>query len=191
MKLLKLIIPMLFVALLSAISLAVVYKLTKEPIKAAKNAKELSAINEVIVTEFNNNPFEEKIQIKNTGIEIYPARLDGTITSVAIKTFSNDGFGGKIELIVGFFLDGTITGYKIIEQKETPGLGDKVMEDGFANQLAGLHPDEQTFGVKQDGGEIDAVTGATISSRAVINTVKRAFDVYTNLSKGNNANADE
>ena len=87
-----------------------------------------------------------------------------------------------MELIVGFLLDGTINGYKVIDQKETPGLGTKVTESKFSEQFKGMNPGSNRFKVRQDGGEIDAVTSATISSRAIIDAIKRGYDSYTRFS---------
>ncbi len=185
-SLIRLIFVMLIVACGSAAILGFVYDITKEPIKRANDAKELAAISEVIYEEFDNNPFQERTQIplkKNKGqVTLYPARKDGKIRAVAIKTSSNKAFGGSIELIVGFFLDGTISGYKVISSKETPGLGSKVSEPKFSEQFIGIKPKRKTFKVKQDGGEIDAVTAATISSRAVIDAIQKAYDAYHKFS---------
>ena len=115
---------------------------------------------------------------------LFPSRRNGTISGVAIKTSTNKGFGGKMELIVGFFLDGTVSGYKVIHSNETPGLGTKVSEPRFKEQFAGIRPKKHLFKVKQDGGEIDAVTAATISSRAVIDAIQKAYDAYNKFSTG-------
>lgn len=90
-----------------------------------------------------------------------------------------------MELIVGFYIDGTIKNFKVIDHKETPGLGSKVNEPRFKEQFNGFNPSKHKFKVKQDGGEIDAVTAATISSRAVINAIQRAVDAYNNFNAGN------
>ena len=116
---------------------------------------------------------------------LYPARRNGTISAVAIKTSTNKGFGGRMDLIVGFFLDGTISGYKVINANETPGLGSKVDEPRFKEQFSGIRPQKNLFKVKQDGGEIDAVTAATISSGAVIDAIQKAYDAYNKFSTGN------
>ena len=166
---------LLAVAVLSAAALGYVYQITKEPIARAKDQKTLDAIREVVGT-FDNNPFAE--------LELYPARENGIVTSVAIKTFSDNGFGGRIELIIGMLMDGTVTGYKVIEQKETPGLGTKIAESKFADQFIGLNSYHDQFKLKKDGGEIDAVTGATISSRAVIDAVEKAVSTYKKFNAG-------
>ncbi len=186
LSLTRLILVMLVVACGSAALLGFVYEITKAPIQKANDDKELAAISGVILEEFNNNPFQERTQIPtkhNQGqLTLYPARKDGKIKAVAIKTSSDKAFGGKIELIVGFFLDGTISGYKVIHSKETPGLGAKVSEPKFSEQFIGVKPKKKTFKVKQDGGEIDAVTAATISSRAVIDAIQKAYDAYRKFS---------
>ena len=99
-----------------------------------------------------------------------------------MKTNRNKGFRGRFDFIGGCLLDGTINGYKIIEQNDTPGLGTKVSENKFSEQFKGMNPGSGSFKVRQDGGEIDAVTSATISSRAVIDAIKRGYDNYTRFS---------
>lgn len=178
---------LVIVACLSALLIGMTYRITKEPIQQAKDQKELEAIAEV-AGEFNNNPFEEQMTILDKNkkpVTIYPARQDGTVTSIAVKTYTNKGFGGKIELIVGFAMDGSLNGYKVIEQKETPGLGTKITEPKFKDQFVRLNPRRDIIKVKQDGGEIDAITAATISSRAVTDAIDRAYKAYNKFSTGN------
>ena len=172
---------LLIVSICSAISIGYVYQKTFEPIAAAKKAKIMSAIKEM-VGPFDNNPFEERTAISGNEVELYPARENGTITSVAVKSFSNQGFGGKIELILGILMDGTISGNKVTQQNETPGLGSKVTEEKFTSQFIGLNTHSDKFSLSKEGGEIDAVTGATISSRAVIDAVQKAVSAYNNFA---------
>lgn len=186
----NMIIVLVLVAGLSALILGAIYNITKEPIQKAKDNREFNAIKDVVYGKFANNPYEERHIIPTADgkgkVELFPARNeDGNITSIAIKTYSNNGFGGKIELMVGYFVDGTINKYKVIDYKETPGLGTKVSEPKFSNQFNGINPGKHVFKVKQDGGDIDAVTAATISSRAVIDAIQRGFDAFNKLSTGN------
>jgi len=187
----NMIFAMLLVGGLSAAVLAYVYSLTAEPIAIAKNHKTLEAIREVVGT-FDNNPFEEKTTLTTPSgknhLELYPARENGIITAVAIKTYSDNGFGGRIELIIGMLMDGTVTGYKVIDQKETPGLGSKINEKKFADQFVGMNTHSDNFKLKKDGGEIDAITGATISSRAVTEAVQRAVEAYNKFNAGATGN---
>lgn len=185
---LRMALTLVVIALLSAFILAKVQIFTKEPIQKAKDSRQLEAIS-AVVNEFDNNPFDEKMIIYTPGkkhkLELYPARKEGVVNSFAVKTYSNAGFGGRLELIVGFYIDGSIKGFRVIEHHETPGLGSKINEPRFQEQFNGFNPNKQKFKVRQDGGEIDAVTAATISSRAVINAVQRAVDAYNNFNTGN------
>lgn len=188
-SLIKLILVMLTVACGAAGILGWVYAITEEPIKQAQDNKELKAIADVVYDGFDNNPFEERTYINTSDgkhqLTLYPARRNGIINAIAVKTSTNKGFGGRMDLIVGFFLDGTISGYKVIKANETPGLGSKVDEPRFKEQFIGIRPQKNLFKARQDGGEIDAVTAATISSRAVIDAIQKAYDAYNKFSTGN------
>ena len=189
----NMIFALLSVAVISAASLGYVYQITKEPIEKAKNKKTLDAIS-AVVGDFDNDPFEEKTSVVSPNgkyeLELFPARQNGIITSVAIKTFSDNGFGGRIELIIGMLMDGTITGYQVIDQKETPGLGTKITEKSFSDQFIGLNSYVDELKLKKDGGEIDAVTGATISSKAVIDAVEKAVETYKKFNAGATGNEE-
>ena len=175
------------IAVVSAFVMSGVYQITKEPIAKAKDSQELEAISEV-VEEFDNDPFAEKTIIttpdKKHKLAFFPARKNGVINSFAIKTYSNNGFGGRIEMIVGFYIDGAIKNFKITEHQETPGLGSKADENKFKSQFDGFNPNKHIFKVKKDGGEIDGITAATITSRAVIDAIQRAVDAYNNFNAG-------
>ena len=181
------ILAMVIVCALSALVLGYVQQITAAPIKAVKDNMELKAISEIIPEKFDNNPFAERTYITTSHkkkLMMYPIRRNGKIIALAIKSYTNKGFGGKMEIMVGFTLDGNISGYKLIDHKETPGLGTKVSEKSFADQFKGLNPSKVNFKVNKDGGDIDAVTAATISSRAVIDAIQRAYDAYSNFSAG-------
>lgn len=173
------------IAVMMALILGVVHNLTKEPIAETRNQKVLAAI-EVVTGEFDNDPFAEKMIIttpdKKSKFEMYPARLDGKLNAVAIKSYTNRGFGGRIELMTGFDVYGAIKTFKIISANETPGLGSKTDEPKFKKQLEGFHPEKQILRVRQDGGDVDAVTAATISSRAVLRAIERAYSAFRNFN---------
>ena len=182
-SLFNMIMAMTVVSICSAASIAYVYQKTKEPIEASKTMKISKAIEEM-VGNFDNKPYEERTTLSGGDLELYPARENGTITSVAIKSYSNNGFGGKIELIIGILMDGTVSGYKIIQQNETPGLGTKIAENKFSEQFVGLNAHDENFELSKNGGEIDALTGATISSNAVVEAVKKAVTAYKKFAGG-------
>jgi electron transport complex protein RnfG len=114
-------------------------------------------------------------------LDIYPAKLNGEIVGFAVNTYTKKGFSGNISLMTGFKSDGTILNIAVLEQKETPGLGTKMNEPEFKEQFNGKNPAEFVLKVKKDGGPVDAITAATISSRAFCDAVWRA---YNSLQKG-------
>ncbi|MEW5894342.1 MAG: RnfABCDGE type electron transport complex subunit G [Candidatus Omnitrophota bacterium] len=169
------------IALVGSASVGGVYELTKEPIAQARMAKKVNAVKEV-VPEFNNNPIDEEkiVEIPSGVIYIYPAKKDGQFVGAAVEALSNKGFGGAIRLMVGFQVDGTIQDIVVLEHKETPGLGDKMekSKSDFASQFKGKNPANFNMKVTKDGGDVDAITAATISSRAFIDAVQQAYQVY-------------
>ncbi len=185
-NILKPVIALTGIAVVMALILGKVRQITQEPISNAKNNQVLEAI-AMVTGEFDNDPFAEKTDIftpdKKEKFTMYPARKEGKLNAVAIKSYTNTGFGGKIEIMTGFNADGSIKTFKIITSNETPGLGSKTDEPKFKEQLNGFNPAKQVLKVKQDGGDVDAVTAATISSRAVLRAIERAFAAFQNFNK--------
>lgn len=183
----KMTITLVSIGVLSAFMLSSVYLLTKKPIAKALADKELTALKQ-IVGDFDNDPFAEQTIIyskdKKDKFVLFPIRKDGIVNSFAIKTYSNNGFGGKIEMLVSFYIDGSIKNFKITSHQETPGLGSKADEDKFKTQFDGFNPLRHKLKVRQDGGDIDGVTAATITSRAVIDAIQKAIDAYQNFNTG-------
>jgi len=171
------------ISLGASAALGYVYEFTKGPIELSILNKKLDAIKNV-VPDFTNNPNEEMYKLPagdGDSLEVYPARKDGELIGVAVKTFSKKGYSGMISLMAGFKPDGTIINITILEQKETPGLGTKMGEPGFKDQFIGKNPNEFKLKVKKDGGKVDAITAATISSRAFCEAIQKAHDA---LMKG-------
>ncbi len=99
---------------------------------------------------------------------------DGNLTGVVITTVSS-GYGGKIEVMTGIMANGEVSGVNILSMEETPGLGAKGKEDGFLRQYKGY--DSPNLAVSKDGGEINALSGATITSRAITRAVNEAIEI--------------
>ncbi|MBE9510916.1 MAG: RnfABCDGE type electron transport complex subunit G [Bacteroidetes bacterium] len=177
----NMVINLFVITLTASTALGLVYEFTKTPIAAAKQAAKMKAINEVL-PEFNNLPNEEeyKIAIDNDTLYFYPAREDNKLVGTAIETFTNKGFSGNIKLMVGILPDGSINDIVVLEHKETPGLGDKMSKDksDFSLQFQGINPENFNMNVKKDGGDVDAITASTISSRAYCDAVNRACNAY-------------
>ncbi|HUX57411.1 MAG TPA: RnfABCDGE type electron transport complex subunit G [Bacteroidales bacterium] len=171
------------IALAASTCLGFVYELTKKPIELSNLNKKLDAIKQV-VPEFTNNPNEEMFRLptgEGDSLEIYPAKKDDVIIGYAINTYTKNGFSGNINLMAGFKPDGTIINISVLQQKETPGLGTKMTEPAFKDQFNEKNPSEFILKVIKDGGPVDAITAATISSRAFCDAVQRA---YNTLKKG-------
>ncbi|MBQ0034282.1 MAG: RnfABCDGE type electron transport complex subunit G [Bacteroidales bacterium] len=162
------------IALVAAGLLAGVYTMTKATIDATNAAKQQAAIIAVL-------PQQEGLEIAepimHEGMEIYCATLDGQTAGAAVKVAEN-GFGGTFNLMVGFDAEGAITGFQVLDHQETPGLGSK-MQEWFANpQVIGQKVGETNFTVSKDGGDVDAITAATISSRAFLLAVTKAYNAF-------------
>jgi len=171
------------IALVSSALLGFVYEITKEPIALSNFNKKLNAIKQV-VPEFSNNPDDEMFRLptdEGDSLDIYPAKKDDIIVGYAVNTYTSKGFSGNISLIAGFKPDGTIINITVLEQKETPGLGTKMVEPQFKDQFNDKNPGVFALKVKKDGGQVDAITAATISSRAFCDAVQRAYNA---LQKG-------
>ena len=179
----NMILSLTLIALGSSAALGFVYELTKEPIALSVLNKKLNAIKQV-VPEFDNDPNDEMFRLptgEGDSLDVYPAKKNGEIIGYAINTYTANGFSGNISLMTGFKTDGTIYNITVLEQKETPGLGTKMAEPEFREQFTGKNPADFMLKVKKDGGPVDAITAATISSRAFCDAVQLA---YNTLQKG-------
>ncbi|MFC2138187.1 RnfABCDGE type electron transport complex subunit G [Bacteroidota bacterium] len=180
----NMVLVLFLVTLIASTSLGIIYSITKEPIEKAKIAIKITAINEVVPT-FNNIPLNESSSVKldKDSLIIYPATYDGKIVGTAIESFTNKGFSGKIRLMIGFLPDGSINNITVLEHKETPGLGDKMekKKSDFSKQFIGKNPKSFKLKVTKDGGDVDAITAATISSRAFCDAIQNAYSTYLSL----------
>ena len=170
------------VTLIASAAVGYVYTLTAGPIEEAKQAKQVNAIRQVIPGEFDNDPNSDVWKAKTPDggeLEFYPAKKNDTLVGTAVKTYTNNGFGGKVWLMVGFNPDGTISNYSVLEHKETPGLGSKMdlwFTQNGKGSIIGKKPGTTGLKVSKDGGDVDAITAATISSRAFLDAVNRAAE---------------
>jgi electron transport complex protein RnfG len=181
----NLLLTLTIVTLVAGLSLGYVYQWTKEPIAQAQMAKQLKAI-ESVVRGYDNNPVLEKYKVATPdgkdSLEFFPAKKGEELIDMAIKTRSSKGYSGDIWIMVGFNMTGEIQNIFVIEHKETPGLGSKMTAPSFVNQFLGKNPEQLKLKVKKDGGDVDAITGATISSRAYSQAIQLAFDTFKSSS---------
>jgi len=156
--------PILFltlVVLVSVVALTLTNGITVDRIDEARRDA---------VTEMLQALFPEMDKYREEG-ERFAVLGEGSALGTAFMA-EPMGYGGPIEILVGLNVDETLRGIQVISQKETPGLGAKIIEDAFLAQFSGLTVDG--LALAKDGGEIDAITGATISSAAVTEGVRAA-----------------
>ena len=177
--LLNMTLTLFLITLASGVALGYINQITEGPKAEMRKKRKLEAISAVL-GEFDNDPAEEMYIPDSTMsmLEVYPGSLDGNPRGLAISGYSEKGYSGLIRLMVGLDDSGVISDIVVLEQKETPGLGTKMKEERFLRQFRGKDPSKFNIQVKQDGGEIDALTGATISTRAFSEAVQMAVDVF-------------
>ena len=158
--------------------LAGVYALTAEPIAAAAAAKNEAAIMEVLPDTAASIEEERTVEFEGATYA-YNLAYDevGNVVGCAINV-APVGFGGPIAIKVGFDVNGVIWNTKVLSQAETPGLGAKCVEPSFSDQFKGWDPAEKELAVKKDGGDVDAITASTITSRAYSDGLLLATKVF-------------
>lgn len=185
---LNLLVTLTVITLIAGLSLGYVFQWTKEPIAKAQMEKQLRAIQDVI-SGYDNNPVAEKYKVATPdgadSLEFFPAKKNGERIGVAVKTKSSKGYSGHVWVMVGFAMNGDIQRIVVIEHKETPGLGSKMSSPKFLDQFFGKNPAQMKLKVKKDGGDVDAITGATITSRAFSEAVQVAYETFQSENHGN------
>ena len=163
--------------------LAAVYALTAEPIAAAAAAKNEAAIMEVLPETAVKIEEERTVEFEGTSYA-YNLAYDelGNVVGCAINV-APVGFGGPIAIKVGFDVNGVIWNTKVLSQAETPGLGAKCVEPAFADQFRQFNPSEKKLAVKKDGGDVDAITASTITSRAYSDGLALAVKVFDAIGR--------
>jgi len=166
------------------------YLATKDRIAASVRAAEEKALLQIVPRDRHDNsmlddtlpvgPEAEGLGLR-TGKQIYLARRASEIVTAIIPATARDGYSGDIDLVTGVNPDGSIAGVRVLAHKETPGLGDQV-DLNKSDWLLGFegkslrNPVPAQWAVKKDRGVFDSFTGATITPRAVVATVKRTLE---------------
>jgi electron transport complex protein RnfG len=182
--LIKLTVALTCIAVVSAIALSVVYLATKEPIAAMKKAKSNNAKIAVLpgFDVATGELAERKIMVDGLkdSLSVTLAYMNNELFGAAVATHTNLAFSGRFDIMVGFDKNGNILNTEALNHNETPGLGDKIdkKKGAFPVQFVGKNLHANMLSVKKDGGEIDAITAATISSRAFCNAVNNAWKAY-------------
>ncbi len=193
----NMVVVLFIISAVAATALAFVYQATKEPIRLAKEEKKKKAIKKV-VPEFDTlyNPIENMFKIalaEGDSLECYPTKNGEDFSGYAIKANTSKGFSGEFWIMVGFTPDGKIYRTAVLEHKETPGLGDKMQKNkaDWSNQfneldvpnIEDIDGDGILIEVTKDQGTVDAITAATISSRAFCDACERAYNAFKKIEK--------
>lgn len=155
--------------------LAFVNNVTAPAIEAINNQKLKDGIKKVLVGSEGDVKLLATDAESQKGFVIYL-----TDKGTAVRGVVN-GFGGPLEVLVGFNDEGDILGYEILASSETPGLGVKAsfwFQKGGKGDIIGKNPGKNNLTVSKDGGEIDAITASTITSRAFLKAVQNAYDAF-------------
>ncbi len=180
----NMVVTLLAVTAIAATALGYVHDLTKEAIEIAKQKAQADAIKKVLPQyETLGNSFKVAAGTEGDSLEIFPAFNGQELAGIAIKTYTKKGFSGFISVMAGIDKAGNFSGYEVLEHAETPGLGSK-MGVWFNNpekpnqNIIGKNPRSIKFQVKKDGGDVDAITASTITSRAFLDALNRAYIAY-------------
>ena len=200
-KIIKNTIILTIITLVSGVALGAVYEITKAPIANAQEEAKQEAYKQVFEDADSFDALEVDAKeaaeaVKAAGVddgaeikEAVEAKQGGETIGYVITATDPNGYGGDIQVSVGIQNDGTVNGIAILSINETAGLGMKASEPEFYEQYSGKQTDH--FYVSKDGGEgeqIDAISGATITTRAVTGAVNASLGYYQNVLGGS---ADE
>lgn len=177
------------ITLVASAGVGAVNLITEEPIARAKEAATVAALNEVLPAFDRTVPAE--MMIDEMPITVYTATKEGAVTGYAVQTMTKQGFGGAVRMMVGFTPAGEVVNVNVLEQTETPGLGTKMADEGnpLLGSIQGQRLEEKKLvdgklAVTKDGGDVDALTAATISSRAYVDAINRAWMAYKSAVTG-------
>lgn len=180
---------LVIISAIASAALSLVYSITKENIERAGNRKRENAIAQVL-PGFKGTLKDTIIRLRanESPVTVHLAYLDGKFRGAAVETYTDKGFNGTFTLMVGFNEKGEITGSEVLSAAETPGLGENIKSNksGFSKQFIGKNPTDFQLKVKKDGGDVDAITAATISSRAYCDAVDRAFQSFLRAKETEN-----
>ncbi|MEG0132808.1 MAG: RnfABCDGE type electron transport complex subunit G [Clostridium sp.] len=174
---LKLGATLLVITAIAGLILAFAYDITRAPIEAKAKENQAIALKVVLAAdEFEELKADNAENIK----AIFEAKNGGQTTGHVFNVIAKGGYGGDIELMVGIKNDGSISGITILKQSETPGLGSKATEPGFTDQFKTMKAEKELA----IGSDVQPITGATITSKAVTSGINTAINYYNTNLKG-------
>ncbi len=163
----------------AGLSLAGVYEVTKEPIAYQKKLEVIRSLEAVLpgLTTDPDSFFLDMEREDGSSVRVFRAPSEGGdgVAGAAFQVVAPDGYSGKIYIMMGVLPDGKLGGIEILSHAETPGLGSLIVDESWKGIFRGRSLDDTNFKVKKDGGDIDQLTGATISPRAVSGAVEKGL----------------
>jgi len=180
-EMLRMILVLSLICGLSGLTLASVRQATNERIEEQVLTFVQGPSLEQIFSDYDNNPVKDRktFDLPSGPITVFPALKNGKLTGVAFETFGK-GYGGDIGVMVGFDIDGSkLEGVGITTLKETPGLGARVVEPEYRDQFKGHST--ASIALKKQGGDIQAISGATISSTGTVAAVNDAVKIFNQI----------
>ncbi len=188
----NMVITLMVVAAAASFTLATVYNLTKGPIERSREAARQQAIG-MVLPEYDTLVTKKLMPVSGSdSLEFNIGYRDGELVGVAVATYTGMGYSGRIRAMVGFDPEGVIIDVVALDHAETPGLGDKIEKgkSDWSDQFQGFDPREKTLKVRQDQGDVDGITAATITARAYCDAIDRAFQTFM-ANKENLINKEE
>ncbi len=186
-----LIVSLLTISLISGVLLSATQLITS-PVIVQGKAQRLQDTLATVLENFTNNPGTEQFTLEAyPNLTFYPARNQDGLSGIAVRSVTSKGYAGDIVILAGFRTDGSVIKATVLELKETPGLGTKLKEEKFLVQFPNLQASGFPLKVKKDGGGIDALTAATISSRAFLDALNQAQNALTEAFDSANTKALE
>ena len=178
-------------AIFTAGVIAFIQQVTSERIATERQRMQMRALNEIVPDEQHDNDLlQDSFQIADRRLLRLPApatawraRQDGRVSAVILPAVTMDGYSGRIDLLVGIRANGELAGVRVVDHRETPGLGDKleVAKGDWIFSFDGKSlsvPAYDRWAVRKDGGEFDQFVGATITPRAVVQAVRDALRYF-------------
>ena len=173
----------------SGVLLSYVEHITEEPkaYQLLKYVQEPSI--KAVLGDYDNDPIKDRITMpagkddkgKEILMNIFPAKKGDEVTALAYSS-SATGYHGVIEIMVGVGLDGKLTGISIMTHTETPGLGARIVEPDFTDQFRGQELSDE-LKLSSDGGQVDGISGASISSKGVVTAVRKALELFPKIKE--------
>jgi electron transport complex protein RnfG len=178
---------LILIAALTGLTIYAIHRITAPRIAENLTAQAMQTINQVLPAGIYDNQPQTDIYLassrtllgSSSPLPAYRARLGSSAVAVVLTTEAPDGYVGPIRLLIAIDRDGNIIGLRALQHQETPGLGDKIDADksNWLQQFVGVSPNESVaeLGLSSDGGRIDHISGATITSRSVTKAVRNTL----------------